>query len=206
MIRILIADDQPIVRRGLNTVLEAEGDFHVVGEASNASEAVQLAASLRPDVVLMDIRMPPADSISAVAEIREHGWGKVIMLTTFDTEENVVRALKAGASGFLLKDIEITDLAKAIRQVISGQFAVQPELIATYLPALLAPSHEEILTTREREILQLVAVGRTNAQIGEILFVSENTIKNHLTNIFSKLKAHNRTEAIDKARQLRLLD
>ncbi|PSR34891.1 MAG: DNA-binding response regulator [Sulfobacillus benefaciens] len=206
MIRIMIADDQPIVRRGLHTVLEAEKDFQIVGEASNAPEAVQLAASLRPDVVLMDIRMPPADSINAVREIREQGWGKVIMLTTFDTEENVVRALKAGASGFLLKDVEISELANAIRQVMNGQFAIQPELVATYLPALMGASHEDILTAREREILQLVAVGRTNAQIGDVLFVSESTIKNHLTNIFAKLKVHNRTEAIDKARQLHLLE
>ena len=206
MIRIMIADDQPIVRRGLHTVLEAEPDFRVVGEASTAAEAVTLAGSLRPDVVLMDIRMPPADSIGAVREIADHNWGRVIMLTTFDTEENVVRSLKAGASGFLLKDVEINELANAIRKVMSGQSAVQPELIAMYLPALLAPHREEILTPREREILQLVAGGRTNAEIAEVLFVSDSTIKNHLTNIFAKLKTRNRTETIDKARQLRLID
>jgi DNA-binding NarL/FixJ family response regulator len=203
-IRILIADDQPIIRRGLQTILQTEPDFLVVGEAASATDAVSLAESLKPDVVLMDIQMPPSNSIMAMREITEHRWSRVIVLTTFDTEGNVVETLKAGASGFLLKDVEIPELAKAIRDVVDGQAVVQPDLIARYLPALIAPKQQEILTSRELEILRLVATGKTNAHIAEYLYVSESTIKNHLTNIFTKLEVHNRTEAIDRARHLRL--
>lgn len=205
-IRVLVVDDHALFRRGLVSVLDEEEDIDVVSEAGDGEEAVREAAALRPDVVLMDVMMPGASGIDACASIREAApHTKLIMLTMSDEESDLFDALKAGATGYLLKAIGVTDIARAIRSIAEGQSfinsAMATKLIGEF--AELAkqesspPSRAALpdLTPRETEVLKLVARSLNNREIGERLFITENTVKNHVRNILEKLQVHSRTEA-----------
>ncbi|MFE4257663.1 response regulator [Streptomyces sp. NPDC056883] len=206
MIRVLIADDQPLVRRGLALILAPEPEFEVVGEAGDGAEAVALAERLRPDVVVMDIRMPVLDGVGATGELaRLLPECRVLALSTFDMDEYVVAALRAGAYGFLPKDVSPEELTAAIRTVHTGEAAVAPRLltrlISTYVrvPARPAGRTAEVpaeLTPREREIWQLLATGLDNAEIAADLDISVSTVKNHITGIFGKLGVRDRAQAV----------
>jgi DNA-binding NarL/FixJ family response regulator len=202
-IRILIADDQPLVLAGLRTILQAEPDMEVAGEARNGDQAVRLAAELTPDAVLLDIRMPGTDGITATRLIVDAGGPRVIILTTFDLDEYVYQALRAGASGFLVKDIPDDQLAAGIRQVVSGDALLAPSvtrrLIETYTRR--PPSGGQLpaaatLTPRETEVWQLMARGLTNTEIAAQLFVGEATVKTHVSRVMTKLGARDRIQAV----------
>ncbi|MFD8635469.1 response regulator [Streptomyces sp. NPDC059533] len=206
MIRILIADDQPLVRRGLALILGPDPEFEVVGEAEDGAQAVALAAELRPDVVVMDIRMPVLDGVKATEELaRTVPEARVLALSTFDMDEYVVAALRAGAYGFLPKDISPEELGAAVRIVHAGEAAVAPRLltrlISAYVrtPARPRPPVAAIpadLTPRELEIWQLLATGLDNAEIARELDISVSTVKNHITGIFGKLGVRDRAQAV----------
>lgn len=206
MIRVLIADDQPLVRRGLALILAPDPEFEVVGEAGDGAEAVALAERLRPDVVVMDIRMPVLDGVEATAELfRLLPRCRVLALSTFDMDEYVVAALRAGAYGFLPKDISPEELTAAIRTVHTGEAAVAPRLltrlISTYVRASARPARRASgvpaeLTPREREIWQLLATGLDNTEIAAELDISVSTVKNHITGIFGKLGVRDRAQAV----------
>ncbi|MFJ8014805.1 response regulator [Streptomyces sp. NPDC096339] len=206
MIRILIADDQPLVRRGLALILGPDPEFEVVGEAEDGAQAVALAAELRPDVVVMDIRMPVLDGVKATEELaRTVPDARVLALSTFDMDEYVVAALRAGAYGFLPKDISPEELGAAVRIVHTGEAAVAPRLltrlISAYVrtPARARPPAAGVpaeLTPRELEIWQLLATGLDNAEIARELDISVSTVKNHITGIFGKLGVRDRAQAV----------
>ncbi|MCM1967904.1 MULTISPECIES: response regulator transcription factor [unclassified Streptomyces] len=216
MIRVLIADDQPLVRRGLALILAPEPEFEVVGEAGDGAEAVALAERLRPDVVVMDIRMPVLDGVGATGELaRLLPECRVLALSTFDMDEYVVAALRAGAYGFLPKDVSPEELTAAIRTVHTGEAAVAPRLltrlISTYVrvPARPATRTAEVpaeLTPREREIWQLLATGLDNAEIAADLDISVSTVKNHITGIFGKLGVRDRAQAVIAAYESGLVE
>ncbi|MER5758193.1 response regulator transcription factor [Streptomyces sp. NPDC002082] len=216
MIRVLIADDQPLVRRGLALILAPEPEFEVVGEAGDGAEAVALAERLRPDVVVMDIRMPVLDGVGATGELaRLLPECRVLALSTFDMDEYVVAALRAGAYGFLPKDVSPEELTAAIRTVHTGEAAVAPRLltrlISTYVrvPARPAARTAEVpaeLTPREREIWQLLATGLDNAEIAADLDISVSTVKNHITGIFGKLGVRDRAQAVIAAYESGLVE
>lgn len=203
-IRVLVVDDQALVRAGFRMILEAEPDVEVVGEAADGVEAVSAAQLHQPDVVLMDVRMPNMDGIAAARRILEcGGTPRVVMLTTFDMDEYVYEALRAGASGFLLKDVPPERLVAGIRAVASGEALLAPSvtrrLIENYVkrqPARALPSSIEELTAREREVLQLMAHGLSNAEIAESLVVSETTVKTHVGHILDKLELRDRVQAV----------
>lgn len=201
-IRILIVDDQWLVREGIASLLEIEEDFLVVGTASDGQEAVMQAATVQPDIILMDIRMPNMTGIEATAQIRPaHPNCQIIMLTTFDDEEYVVQSLLAGACGYLMKDTPAPDLAQAIRLANAGIYQLGPEIAGKLVGSLRAsppaasPTEEIPLTPREIEILALLANGATNREIAEKLVVSEGTVKNHVSNILQSLNLRDRTQA-----------
>jgi DNA-binding NarL/FixJ family response regulator len=202
-IRVLIADDQPLVLAGLRTILQAEADIEVAGEARDGDQAVRLTAELTPDVVLLDIRMPGTDGIAATRLIVAAGGARVIILTTFDLDEYVYEALCAGASGFLVKDIPDDELVAGIREVVRGDTLLAPSvtrrLIETYTrrppSAGLLPA-AGTLTARETEVWQLMAKGRTNAEIAAELFVGEATVKTHVSRVMTKLGARDRIQAV----------
>ncbi len=204
-VRVLIADDQPLVRAGFRVVLEAEADIEVIGEASDGLEAVELARRLAPDVVCMDIRMPNLDGVEATRRLAGPGVEspvKVLVLTTFDLDEYVVEALRAGASGFLVKDVPAGELARAIRVVAGGEALLAPgitrrllDLVASRLPATTPPPSLASLTEREREVLGLVARGLSNAEIAAELVVSETTVKTHVAHVLQKLALRDRVQA-----------
>jgi DNA-binding NarL/FixJ family response regulator len=199
-IRLLLADDQVLFRQGLRTILESEPDLEVVGEAGDGLEAVELARTRQPDVVLMDIRMPRMDGVEATRRIREAGGTQVVILSTYDDDELVFEALRVGAAGYLLKDFPAEELIKAIRTVHHGGGVLIPPPIAAKVVAELrrrggdATPHEP-LTAREEEILGLVARGLSNREIAETLYLSEGTVKNALSRIYAKLGARDRTQA-----------
>ena len=206
-IGVLIADDQALVRAGFRMILEIEPDMTVLGEAADGDDAVELTASLRPDVVLMDVRMPGTDGIAATRRLmaRSPGHTRVVMLTTFDMDEYVYEALKAGASGFLLKDVQPELLVAGIRAVHSGDSLLAPtvtrRMIESYLdrPRIVdetALRQLETLTPRERETLQLLARGLTNAEIAVELFLSETTVKTHVGRVLMKLGLRDRVQAV----------
>ena len=215
-IRVVIADDQELVRAGLRALVEAGGDVEVIGEAADGEQAVALARDTAPDVVLMDIRMPVLDGIEATREIAEQlgdDGPRVIILTTFGTDEYVYEALRAGASGFLLKDAGPARLLDAIRVVASGDALLDPavtrRLIAQFAqrPDVRRAQPEELsaLTEREREVLILVAEGLSNDEIAERLVVSESTAKKHVSNVMLKLSARDRAQLVVMAYQSRLV-
>ncbi len=202
-IRVLIADDQPLVLAGLRTILQAEADMEVAGEARDGDQAVRLAAELTPDVVLLDVRMPGTDGIAATRLIVAAGGPRVIILTTFDLDEYVYEALRAGASGFLVKDIPDDQLVAGISQVVRGDALLAPSvtrwLIETYTrrpPAAGQLPAAGTLTPRETEVWQLMARGLTNTEIAAKLFVGEATVKTHVSRVMTKLGARDRIQAV----------
>lgn len=205
-IRLVIADDQGMVRAGFRSLLSAEPDLEVVGEAADGEEAVEVVTRLVPDVTLMDIRMPRLDGIAATRQIVGSGVGsKVLVLTTFDLDEYVFEALRAGASGFLLKDAPAEELAGAIRVVAAGESLLAPGVTRRVIDAFVrraAPATRsrdgrlELLTARETEVLGLLARGLSNVDIGQRLFVSEGTTKTHVSNVLAKLGLRDRVQAV----------
>ncbi len=198
-IRLLIADDHAIFRSGVRAVLEGEDGIDVVGEAATGAEAVALAERLRPDVVLMDLRMPEQDGVSATAAIRSgHPDVHVLVLTTYDTDADIVRAVEAGATGYLLKDAVRDDLVSAVRAASRGESVLSPAVAARLMGQVRAPA-EERLSVREIDVLELVARGDANKQIAARLQISEATVKTHLVHIFGKLGTDDRTSAVTTA-------
>ncbi|MEW2584664.1 response regulator transcription factor [Streptomyces virginiae] len=217
MIRVLIADDQPLVRRGLALILGPDPEFEVVGEAEDGARAVALARELRPDVVVMDIRMPVLDGVQATAELARTLPGvRVLALSTFDMDEYVVAALRAGAYGFLPKDVSPEELGAAVRIVHGGEAVVAPRLLTRLLSAYVttpAPARPATtaavppdMTPREREIWQLLASGLDNAEIAADLDISVSTVKNHITGIFGKLGVRDRAQAVIAAYESGLVE
>jgi DNA-binding NarL/FixJ family response regulator len=214
-IRILLVDDQPLFREGLRTLLSVQPDFEVVGEAANGAEALRLARSLLPAVVLMDLQMPVLDGVAATRRLRaEQPECRVIVLTTFDDDELVFDGLRAGAIGYLLKDAPSEKLGEAIRSAARGESFLQPSVAAkvvaefarlTRKPETPAPALIEPLSEREREVLRLIVSGANNREIADKLCLAEGTVKNHVTNILAKLVVRDRTQAALKAIELRLL-
>jgi DNA-binding NarL/FixJ family response regulator len=205
VIRVLIADDQALVRGGFRMILDAQEDIEVVAEASDGQQALAQAQALEPDVVLMDIRMPELDGLEATRQlVSGNGSARVLMLTTFDLDEYVYEAMKAGASGFLLKDVRPEQLAEAVRVVAAGDSLLAPaitqRLIAEFVrrppPGSGAPTELSELTERELEVLKLIARGLSNGEIATALFVSEATVKTHVTHVLTKLKLRDRVQAV----------
>ena len=205
-VRILLADDQPLLRTGFRMVLGGEEDLDIVGEAGDGAEAFDLARRLLPDVVLMDIRMPRLDGVAATKAIVDARLPvRVLILTTFDLDDYVVGALRAGASGFLAKDVPAEDLVTAIRTVAAGEAVVAPRILKRLLdrfahalpdPSAAAPPALNVLTEREREVLIQVARGLSNAEIAQALSVSETTIKTHVGHVLTKLGLRDRVQAV----------
>ncbi|MDJ0344876.1 response regulator transcription factor [Streptomyces sp. H10-C2] len=198
-IRVLLVDDHQVVRRGLRTFLEVQGDIEVVGEAGDGDEGVARAGELRPDVILMDIKMPGTDGISALRKLRELGSpARVLIVTSFTEQRTIVPALRAGAAGYVYKDVDPEALAGAIRSVHAGHVLLQPE-VADALLSQEFPGHGQgrgnALTEREREVLTLIADGRSNREIARALVLSEKTVKTHVSNILMKLDVSDRTQA-----------
>jgi len=204
-IRILIADDHPVVRAGLQGMLASQSDFELVGEAVSGTEAVTLSAHLHPDVVLMDLRMAEMDGAVATAHIQsQHPGTAVLILTTYDTNSDILRAIEAGASGYLLKDTPRDELFAAIRSVAQGKAVLAPT-VATRLLRQRKTLVGEVLSARELEVLSLVARGASNKEIARSLFLSEATVKSHLIHLFGKLGVTDRTAAVTVALQHGLL-
>jgi two-component system NarL family response regulator len=205
-LRVLVVDDHALFRRGLQTILDLEPDLELIGEASDGAEAVARSEELVPDVILMDVRMPKRSGIEATAQIKDLlPHAKILMLTISDDEADLYDAIKAGASGYLLKEIPIEEVADAIRSVWAGQSRISPSMASKLLnefsamakattdrPAVPTPK----LTDREMEVLRLVAKGMNNRDIAKELYISENTVKNHIRNILEKLHLHSRMEAV----------
>ena len=215
-IRTLIVDDHALFRRGLVMVLEQEKDIELVGEAGDGQEAVQIASETMPDVVLMDVRMPRRGGIEATTQIKEIApHTKILMLTISDEEADLYDAIKAGASGYLLKDLPIEEVATAIRDVYKGESRISPSMASKLMSefATMVKKTDEKpvaaqprLTEREMEVLRLVAKGKNNRDIAKELFISENTVKNHIRNILEKLHLHSRMQAVVYAVREKLLE
>jgi DNA-binding NarL/FixJ family response regulator len=216
-IRVLVVDDHALFRRGLQMVLGAEDDIEVVGEASDGTEALKVAAETLPDIVLMDVRMPRRGGIDATMAIKEAvPSAKIIMLTISDEEGDLFDAIKAGAMGYLLKEISIEEVASAVRAVFTGQSLISPSMASKLLNEFATMVRKDDdrqqqvptprLTDREMEVLKLVAKGMNNRDIAKKLFISENTVKNHIRNILEKLQLHSRMEAVVYAVREKLLE
>ncbi len=206
MIRLLVVDDHPVVRAGMVAVLGEEPDLDVVGEAGNGAEALALVPRLEPDVVLMDLRMPVMDGAEATARLRSMPSApQVLVLTTYDTDADIVRAVEAGARGYLLKDAPTSLLTDAIRRAARGETVLAPPVAARLADRLRAPAAPD-LTAREVEVLGLVARGMSNAQVGRQLFIGEATVKTHLLRAFAKLGVQDRTAAVTEAHRRGLID
>jgi DNA-binding NarL/FixJ family response regulator len=198
-VRLIIADDHPVVREGLRAVLDSEPGVEVVGEAANGREVLDLITSHQADLVLMDLQMPELDGVATTRRIRRHHDGvKVLVLTTYDTDADITRAVEAGATGYLLKDATREDLMKAIRLAARGESALSPKVASRVLGRMRAPA-EEMLSTREVEVILEVADGLSNKDIGRSLHISEATVKTHLLHIFAKLGVDDRTAAVTVA-------
>jgi len=217
MIRLLICDDQSLFREALRTLLSSYHDLSVVGEAANGEEALRMAVSTSPDVVLMDLRMPVMDGVEATRRINQLGKGiKVIVLTTFDDDETIFEGLRAGAVGYLLKDVSSEKLVEAIQAAYQGDYFLLPSITAKVVsefsriskPARRTKEDNipDPLSAREIEILKIVATGASNKEIADQLFISEGTVKNHLSSILSKLGVRDRMQAILKAREYGIID
>jgi DNA-binding NarL/FixJ family response regulator len=199
VLRLMIVDDHPVVREGLRGMLEADPGITVVGEAASGDEAVVRARELRPDVILMDLRMPDGDGVSATSRIlANRPESRVIVLTTYETDQDIVRAVEAGAAGYLLKDTSRADLLAAIVSAARGETVLSPSVATRLVTRMRAPATES-LSPREAEVLSLVARGLTNGEIGKALFISETTVKTHLLRVFGKLGVSDRTAAVTTA-------
>ncbi|HEY3436840.1 MAG TPA: response regulator transcription factor [Actinotalea sp.] len=197
-VRLVVADDHPVVRAGIVGLLAGEDDLEVVGEAADGAAAVRLAVELSPDVVLMDLRMPVLDGAGATEQILQRAPGvRVVVLTTYETDSDILRAVEAGATGYLLKDAPREDLVEAVRAAAAGQTVLAPSVARRLVSQLRNGS--ERLTPRELEVLAGVARGGSNAQIGAELFIGEATVKTHLLRIFAKLGVDDRTRAVTAA-------
>jgi DNA-binding NarL/FixJ family response regulator len=221
MIKVLLADDQTLVRQGIRLLLEIETDIEVVGQAANGREALQQVEALHPEVVLMDVRMPEMDGVEATRQLSaRYPEVKVIILTTFEDDETVFEGLKAGARGYLLKDISSEEMAAAVRRVAAGEALIEPRLtrkvlaefsrLATASETRLAsqgdPAESPVsLTEREREVLNALAHGLSNREIAEELVITEGTVKNHVSSLIDKLGVRDRTQAILKGQELGLI-
>jgi DNA-binding NarL/FixJ family response regulator len=198
-IRLLIADDHPVVRDGLSGMFARDPEFEVVGEAADGAEAVQLAHAREPDVILMDLRMPGMDGVTAITELARQGVrARVLVLTTYDTDSYVLPAIEAGATGYLLKDAPRAELLRAVRAAARGESVLAPSVASKLINKVRAPSPEP-LSKRELEVLGLVAAGRTNREAAADLFISEATVKTHLLNIYGKLGVGDRASAVAEA-------
>jgi DNA-binding NarL/FixJ family response regulator len=205
MIRLLLVDDQSIIRQGIKSLLESQPDFEVVGEAENGKQAISQVEALQPDVVLMDVRMPIIDGVAATKAItQQFPLVKVLILTTFDDDEYITQGMRFGAKGYLLKDTPLEPLVNAIRSVHSGhthfgpglfERIMNPTVELTSAKISTRPPELEELTPREKEVLQLIASGASNREIAESLFIAERTVKNHVTNILTRLNLRDRTQA-----------
>jgi DNA-binding NarL/FixJ family response regulator len=196
VIRVLIADDHPVVRQGLRTFLGVQADIEVVGEAEDGAEAVSRAETLRPDVILLDLKMPGVDGLTALRELRDRGIvSRVIVLTSVAEREHVLPVVRAGASGYLYKDVDPHALVQAIRAVNDGHMLFAPEAAEAMLAPTRADPGAGTLTEREREVLVQIAHGRSNREIARALVVSEKTVKTHVSNILLKLGVQDRTQA-----------
>ncbi|WP_329177237.1 response regulator transcription factor [Streptomyces sp. NBC_01477] len=206
MIRILLADDHPVVREGLRAMLDAEADLDVVGEASSGPQAEALAAALRPDIVLMDLRMPDGGGVESTLRMTAAGLPcRVIVLTTYETDGDILRAVEAGAAGYLLKDLARGELADAVRAAARGETVLAPTVAARLVDRLRVRPERPHLSDRETAVLRLVAEGCTNAEIGRRLFIGESTVKTHLLRTFTKLAVTDRTAAVTSAMRHGLL-
>lgn len=204
-IRLLIVDDHPVVRDGLRGMFTGEPGFEVVGEAANGREAITRTRLFRPDVVLMDLRMPELDGVSATRELlAEDGDVRVLVLTTYDTDRDVIPAIEAGATGYLLKDAPREDLFRAVRAAARGESVLSPAVASRLVGRVRSPAAEP-LTEREREILSIIAEGHTNAAAARRLFISEATVKTHLGHIYAKLGVNDRAAAVAAALRKGLL-
>lgn len=199
VLRILVCDDHPVVRAGLVGMLASQDDLEVVGEAADGAAAVRMHASLEPDVTVMDLQMPLHDGVSAITKIREeHPAARILVLTTYDTENDVERALEAGAAGYLLKDTAREELYRAVRVVASGEAMLSPSVAKHVVRRMRKPAEDD-LSKREVEVLELVARGNTNQQVGRALHISTATVKTHLVHIYAKLGVDDRTSAVTTA-------
>ncbi|GAA1807430.1 response regulator transcription factor [Agromyces neolithicus] len=208
MIRVLVADDHPIVRAGIVGLLSAAVDIEVVGEAADGLDAVRLAAELDPDLVLMDLRMPGLGGAEATARIiAERPVAKVLVLTTYETDEHILGAIEAGASGYLLKAAPEAEILAGVRSVVAGETVLAPSIAAKLVSRVRqdATSAAPSLSPRELEVLRLVADGRSNPEIARTLFIGEATVKTHLLHAFEKLEVNDRTRAVTRAMELGLL-
>lgn len=198
-IKILMADDHPVVRAGIRGMLETQADFEVLAEAENGREAVELVAKLKPDVVLMDLRMPEMEGVEAIEKIKtQHPEIHILVLTTYDTDADIVRAVEAGATGYLLKDAPRDELFRAVRATARGEAVLAP-VVAARLMGKMRSSGEENLSAREIDVLMLVARGASNQDVADQLFISKATVKSHLLQIYQKLGVSDRTAAVTTA-------
>jgi DNA-binding NarL/FixJ family response regulator len=201
VIRLVIVDDHPVVRDGLRGMFTGDPDFEVVGEAGDGAEAVAIVAAVTPDVVLMDLRMPTVDGVTAITRLRENGsTARVLVLTTYDTDSDVLPAIKAGATGYLLKDTPRADLVNAVRSAARGEAVLSPAVATRLLGQVQAPAMEA-LSPRELEVLGLIARGSTNREAAAKLFISEATVKTHLLHVYAKLGVNDRAAAVAVAFQ-----
>jgi DNA-binding NarL/FixJ family response regulator len=198
-IRLLVVDDHPVVRDGLTGMLRGDPDFAVVGEAGDGVEAIERARELEPDVILMDLRMPRMSGVSAIARLaQERIAARVLVLTTYDTDSDVLPAIEAGATGYLLKDAPRAELLRAVRAAARGESVLSPGVAARLLGQVRSPS-DEPLSARELEVLELVARGATNREAAAQLFISEATVKTHLVHVYAKLGVNDRAAAVTAA-------
>ncbi|MBI3966718.1 MAG: response regulator transcription factor [Chloroflexi bacterium] len=202
MIRVIVVDDHPVVRQGLSAILGFESDIEVVGQAADGAEAVRLIRELRPDVVLLDLRMPKLSGVEVMREVRPAlPQVRFLVVTTFDADADIGPALAAGSNGYLLKDASPEDLLRAVRSLAQGGAALQPGVAARLLERMSGGVPNEELSSRELEVLRLVVAGRSNKAIALNLRLSENTVKSHLSHIFAKLGVQSRAEAVATALQ-----
>lgn len=205
MIRLVIVDDHPVVRDGLRGMFAGDPDFDVVGEAGDGAEAVVVVGAVKPDVVLMDLRMPRVDGVAAITKLRENGsTARVLVLTTYDTDSDVLPAIKAGATGYLLKDTPRDELVRAVRSAARGEAVLSPTVVTRLLGQVRAPASES-LSPRELEVLGLIARGSTNREAAAKLFISEATVKTHLLHVYAKLGVKDRAAAVATAFERGLL-
>ncbi|HEX4705379.1 MAG TPA: response regulator transcription factor [Pseudonocardiaceae bacterium] len=198
-ISLLIVDDHPVVRDGLSSLFARDPGFAVLGEAADGAEAVRLAGELRPDVILMDLRMPGMDGVTAITQLTQQGTtARVLVLTTYDTDSHVLPAIEAGATGYLLKDAPRDELLRAVRAAANGEAVLSPSVAARLMSRVRAPGTGP-LSQRELEVLELVATGNTNREAAARLFITEATVKTHLLNIYGKLGVSDRAAAVAEA-------